>query len=122
MKFRTEYLTFKTPERRAFINITPDVARIVSGSGVKEGICLVNAIHISASVFVNDDESGLHQDFENWLEKLAPYAPESYLNNKTGEDNADTHLKRQVIGREAVIAITGGRLDFGPWEQVISLV
>jgi secondary thiamine-phosphate synthase enzyme len=118
MKFRTAYLTFNTPTRRAFINITPQVAKVVAESGVKEGLCLVNAMHISASVFINDDESGLHQDFEKWLEKLAPYSPASYLHNRTGEDNADAHLKRQVMGREVVVAITGGRLDFGPWEQV----
>jgi secondary thiamine-phosphate synthase enzyme len=118
MKFRTAYLTFNTLTRRAFINITPQVAKVVAESGVKEGLCLVNAMHISASVFINDDESGLHQDFEKWLEKLAPYSPASYLHNRTGEDNADAHLKRQVMGREVVVAITGGRLDFGPWEQV----
>ncbi|MEW6605158.1 MAG: secondary thiamine-phosphate synthase enzyme YjbQ [Thermoproteota archaeon] len=118
MKSKTEYLTFNTPTRRAFINITPQVAKIVAESGVKEGLCLVNAMHISASVFINDDESGLHQDFEKWLEKLAPYSPESYLHNRTGEDNADAHLKRQVMGREVVVAITNGRLDFGPWEQI----
>jgi secondary thiamine-phosphate synthase enzyme len=118
MKSRTAYLTFNTPTRRAFINITPQVAKIVAESGVKEGLCLVNAMHISASVFINDDESGLHQDFDRWLEKLAPYSPESYLHNRTGEDNADAHLKRQVMGREVVVAITDGRLDFGPWEQI----
>ncbi|HEX2014078.1 MAG TPA: secondary thiamine-phosphate synthase enzyme YjbQ [Nitrososphaera sp.] len=118
MKSKTEYLKFNTPARRAFINITPDVARIVAESGVREGFCLVNAMHISASVFVNDDESGLHRDFDEWLEKLAPYSPESYQHNRTGEDNADAHLKRQVMGRETVVAITGGKLDFGPWEQI----
>lgn len=118
MKSRTAYLTFNTPARRAFINITPQVARIVVESGVKEGLCLVNAMHISASVFINDDESGLHQDFDRWLEKLAPHSPESYLHNRTGEDNADAHLKRQVMGREVVVAITAGKLDFGPWEQI----
>jgi secondary thiamine-phosphate synthase enzyme len=118
MKSKTAYLTFNTPERRAFINITPQVAKIVADSGVKEGLCLVNAMHISASVFINDDESGLHQDFDRWLEKLAPYSPESYLHNRTGEDNADAHMKRQVMGREVVVAITTGRLDFGPWEQI----
>jgi secondary thiamine-phosphate synthase enzyme len=118
MKSRTAYLTFNTPSRRAFINITPQVAKIVAESGVKEGLCLVNAMHISASVFINDDESGLHQDFDMWLEKLAPYSPESYLHNRMGEDNADAHLKRQVMGREVVVAITDGRLDFGPWEQI----
>jgi secondary thiamine-phosphate synthase enzyme len=118
MKSKTAYLTFNTPTRRAFINITPQVARIVADSGVKEGLCLVNAMHISASVFINDDESGLHQDFDRWLERLAPYSPESYLHNRTGEDNADAHLKRQVMGREVVVAVTDGRLDFGPWEQI----
>jgi secondary thiamine-phosphate synthase enzyme len=118
MKSKTEYLTFNTPTRRAFINITPEVRKIVAASGVKEGICLVNAMHISASVFVNDDERGLHEDFEKWLEKLAPFSPESYLHNRTGEDNADAHLKRQIMGRETVVAITAGKLDFGPWEQI----
>jgi secondary thiamine-phosphate synthase enzyme len=118
MKSKTAYLTFNTPERRAFINITPQVAKIVAESGVKEGLCLVNAMHISASVFINDDEGGLHQDFDRWLEKLAPYSPGSYLHNRTGEDNADAHLKRQVMGREVVVAITSGGLDFGPWEQI----
>ena len=118
MKSKTAYLTFNTPARRAFINITPQVAKIVAESGVKEGLCLVNAMHISASVFINDDEGGLHQDFEKWLEKLAPYSPESYMHNRTGEDNADAHLKRQVMGREVVVAITDGKFDFGPWEQI----
>jgi secondary thiamine-phosphate synthase enzyme len=118
MKSKTAYLTFITPQRRAFVNITPQVAKIVAESGVMEGLCLVNAMHISASVFINDDESGLHQDFDRWLEKLAPYSPESYLHNRTGEDNTDAHLKRQVMGREVVVAITTGRLDFGPWEQI----
>jgi secondary thiamine-phosphate synthase enzyme len=118
MKSRTAYLTFNTPTRRAFVNITPQVAKVVGESGVKEGLCLVNAMHISASVFINDDEGGLHQDFEKWLEKLAPYSPESYTHNKTGEDNADAHLKRQLMGREVVVAITNGQFDFGPWEQI----
>jgi secondary thiamine-phosphate synthase enzyme len=118
MKSRTAYLTFNTPTRRAFINITPQVAKVVLESGVKEGLCLVNSMHISASVFLNDDERGLHQDFEKWLEKLAPYSPESYTHNKTGEDNADAHLKRQLMGREVVVAITNGQFDFGPWEQI----
>lgn len=118
MKSRTAYLTFNTPTRRAFINITPQVAKVVGESGVKEGLCLVNAMHISASVFINDDEGGLHQDFEKWLENLAPYSPESYIHNRTGEDNADAHLKRQLMGREVVIAITNGQFDFGPWEQI----
>ena len=118
MKSKTAYLTLNTPTRRAFVNITPQVAKIVTESGVSEGLCLVNAMHISASVFINDDESGLHKDFENWLERLAPYSPESYLHNRTGEDNADAHLKRQVMGRDVVIAVTAGKLDFGPWEQI----
>ncbi|HEU4604935.1 MAG TPA: secondary thiamine-phosphate synthase enzyme YjbQ [Nitrososphaera sp.] len=118
MKSRTAYLAFNTPTRRAFINITPQVAKVVAESGVKEGLCLVNAMHISASVFINDDEGGLHQDFEKWLEKLAPHSPESYMHNRTGEDNADAHLKRQVMGREVVVAITNGEFDFGPWEQI----
>jgi|SRR2546428_587055 secondary thiamine-phosphate synthase enzyme len=119
MKFKTEYLTFNTNTRRAFINITPDVRRTVEGTKIMEGLCLVNAMHITASVFVNDNESGLHEDFEIWLEKLAPHAPtEQYKHNETGEDNADAHLKRQMMGREVVIAITNGRLDFGPWEQI----
>jgi secondary thiamine-phosphate synthase enzyme len=118
MKFKTEYLTFNTPERMAFINITPQVRQVVEASGIKEGVVLVNAMHISASVFINDDENGLHQDFKRWLEELAPYSPKSYLHNRTGEDNADAHLKRQVMGREVVVAITNGRLDFGPWEQI----
>lgn len=118
MKSRTAYLTFNTPTRRAFINITPQVAKVVAESGVKEGLCLVNAMHISASVFINDDEGGLHKDFEKWLEKLAPHSPESYMHNRTGEDNADAHLKRQVMGREVVVAITNGEFDFGPWEQI----
>lgn len=118
MKSTTEYLTFNTPTRRAFINITQDVRRIVTASGVREGLCLVNAMHISASVFINDDEPGLHDDFEKWLERLAPHSPESYLHNRTGEDNADAHLKRQVMGREVVVAITAGKMDFGPWEQI----
>jgi len=118
MKSKTAYLTFNTPARRAFINITPQVARIIDETGIKEGLCLVNAMHISASVFINDDESGLHEDFDRWLEKLAPYSPNNYLHNRTGEDNADAHLKRQVMGREVVVAITNGKLDFGPWEQI----
>lgn len=118
MKSKTAYLTFNTPERRAFVNITPQVRKIVEESGVKEGLCLVNSMHISSSVFINDDESGLHQDFDRWLEKLAPYSPEQYMHNRTGEDNADAHLKRQIMGREVVVAITNGRLDFGPWEQI----
>jgi secondary thiamine-phosphate synthase enzyme len=119
MKSLTEYLTFTVPGRRDFINITPDVEALVTKSGVKEGLCLVNAMHITASVFINDDERGLHQDFEEFLEGLAPHEPVSqYLHNRTGEDNADAHLKRTIMGREVVVAITGGRLDFGPWEQI----
>jgi len=115
----TEYLTYNVPSRRGFVNITPDVRKIVQKSGVKEGLCLVNAMHITASVFINDNESGLHQDYEKWLEKIAPHEPTSkYEHNKTGEDNADAHLKRQVMGREVVVAITKGQLDFGPWEQI----
>ena len=118
MKSKTEYLTFNTSTRRAFINITPQVANIVAESNIKEGLCLINAMHISASVFINDDESGLHQDFDRWLEKLVPYSPKSYMHNRTGEDNADAHLKRQIMGRGIVAAVTNGKLDFGPWEQI----
>lgn len=119
MKSATEYLTFNVPSRRGFVNITPEVRKIVQKSQVKEGLCLVNAMHITASVFINDNESGLHEDYEKWLEGLAPHEPISkYEHNKTGEDNADAHLKRQVMGREVVIAITNGQLDFGPWEQI----
>ena len=119
MKSRTEYLTMSLPTRRGFVNLTPEVERVVRESGVREGLVLVNAMHISASVFINDDESGLHHDYEVWLEKLAPHAPVSqYRHNDTGEDNADAHLKRQVMGREVVVAVTSGKLDFGPWEQI----
>jgi len=119
MKSHTEYLEMNLPARRGFVNLTPKVEEAVRKSGVKEGLVLVNAMHISASVFINDDESGLHHDYEVWLEKLAPHAPVSqYRHNDTGEDNADAHLKRQVMGREVVVAITDGRLDFGPWEQI----
>ena len=119
MKSLTEYLTFKTKTRRAFVNITPDVEKLVKKSGIKEGLCLVNAMHITASVFINDNESGLHHDYEKWLEGLAPHEPiEQYRHNDTGEDNADAHLKRQVMGREVVVAITAGELDFGPWETI----
>ncbi len=119
MKSFTEYLTYNVPSRRGFVNITPEVRKIVQKSGIKEGLCLVNAMHITASVFINDNESGLHEDYERWLEKLAPHDPVSkYEHNKTGEDNADAHLKRQVMGRDVVIAITNGQLDFGPWEQI----
>jgi secondary thiamine-phosphate synthase enzyme len=112
-------LWFDIPGRRAFVNITPDVEACLPACGIEEGLALVNAMHISASVFINDDERGLHHDYEVWLEKLAPHAPTSqYHHNRTGEDNADAHLKRQVMGREVVVAITGGKLDFGPWEQI----
>ena len=119
MKTLTEYLTFKTKTRRAFVNITPDVEKLIKKSGIKEGLCLVNAMHITASVFINDNESGLHHDYEKWLEGLAPHEPiADYHHNDTGEDNADAHLKRQVMGREVVVAITDGQLDFGPWETI----
>jgi len=118
MKSKTEYLIFNTTTRQVFINITSQVSKIVAESNVNEGLCLVNSMHISASVFINDDESGLHQDFGEWLEKIIPYSPQSYLHNRTGEDNADAHIKRQVMGREVVVAITKGELDFGPWEQI----
>jgi secondary thiamine-phosphate synthase enzyme len=107
------------PSRRGFVNITREVERILAASGVREGLVLVNAMHISASIFINDDERGLHHDYEVWLERLAPHAPvDQYRHNDTGEDNADAHLKRQVMGREVVVAVTAGRLDFGPWEQI----
>ena len=119
MKSLTEYLTFRTKSRREFVNITQEVEKFVKKSGVKEGICLVNAMHITASVFINDNESGLHNDYEKWLESLAPHQPiDQYQHNDTGEDNADAHLKRQVMGREVTIAITKGELDFGPWEAI----
>ena len=119
MKSITEYLTYDVPSRRGFVNITPEVRKIIQKSGIKEGLCLVNAMHITASVFINDNESGLHQDYEKWLEEIAPHEPTSqYQHNNTGEDNADAHLKRQVMGREVVVAITKGQLDFGPWEQI----
>ncbi len=112
-------LWFKTPTRVAFINITPQIEECLRESGVREGLVLANAMHITASVFINDDESGLHQDYTQWLEKLAPHEPiRQYRHNDTGEDNADAHMKRQVMGREVVVAITGGKLDFGPWEQI----
>ena len=119
MNSLTEYLSFNTKTRRAFVNITPQIEKLVHKSRIKEGLCLVNAMHITASVFINDNEKGLHKDYEKWLEELAPHAPTSkYDHNKTGEDNADAHLKRQVMGREVVVAITDGELDFGPWEQI----
>ena len=119
MKSLTEYLTFNTQIRRVFINITKNVDEIVKKSKIKEGFCLVNAMHITASVFINDDEMGLHTDIEKWLEELAPHDPTGqYNHNFTGENNADAHLKRQIMGREVIIAITSGKLDFGPWEQI----
>jgi secondary thiamine-phosphate synthase enzyme len=119
MKFKTEHLNFKTDTRSAFVNITPQIRKIVKESRVQEGLCLVNSMHISSSIFINDNESWLHKDFEKWLEHIAPHNPiERYQHNDTGEDNADAHLKRQIMGREVVIAITNGELDFGPWEQV----
>ena len=120
MKSHTEYLTFNIPARMAFQNITPQVEAAVKKSGVREGLVLVNAMHITASVFINDDERGLHEDYKKWLEGLAPFdpSPTRYNHNRTGEDNADAHLKRQVMGREVVVAITNGKLDFGPWEQI----
>ena len=120
MKSQTEYLTFTVSERMDFINITPRIEEIVQESGVKEGLMLCNAMHITASVFINDDEPGLHQDYKRWLEELAPFdaSPQRYAHNRTGEDNADAHHKRQIMGREVVVAITDGRLDFGPWEQI----
>ncbi len=119
MRSYRKELWFEVPGRRGFINITPQVVDAVIASGVQEGLVLVNAMHITASVFINDDESGLHRDYDKWLEKLAPHDPTThYDHNKTGEDNADAHLKRQIMGREVVVAITNGRLDFGPWEQI----
>jgi len=120
MKAHTEYLTFNVPARVGFENITPQVEAALANSGVREGLVLVNAMHITASVFINDDERGLHQDYAKWLEQLAPFdaSPARYAHNRTGEDNADAHLKRQVMGREVVVAITKGALDFGPWEQI----
>ena len=119
MKSLTEYLTFNTNSRREYINITGTVAELVSKSAVKEGLCLVNAMHITASVFINDDERGLLNDFDDFLENIAPHKPvEKYRHNRTGEDNADAHIKRSIMGREVVVAITNGKLDFGPWEQI----
>jgi secondary thiamine-phosphate synthase enzyme len=120
MKSHTQYLTFNLPARMAFQRITEDVRRIVAASGVSEGLVLVNAMHITASVFINDDEPGLHHDYQKWLEQLAPFnaSPQVYQHNRSGEDNADAHLKRQIMGREVVVAITNGNLDFGPWEQI----
>jgi secondary thiamine-phosphate synthase enzyme len=118
MKTYRKELWFNTPTRRQFINITPDVEKALEESGIQEGLCLVNAMHITASVFINDDESGLHNDFERWLELLAPEKPYSQYKHNTFEDNADAHLKRTIMGREVVVAITKGKLDFGPWEQI----
>jgi len=115
--FRKE-LTFRTPTRRALLNIIPQVESALAESGIREGLCLVNAMHITASVFINDDESGLHDDFEKWLEKLAPEKPHSQYRHNGAEDNADAHLKRTIMGREVVVAVTAGRLDFGPWERI----
>jgi secondary thiamine-phosphate synthase enzyme len=118
MKSYRKELWFEVPTRRAFINITPDIKKCLSESGIKEGLVLVNAMHITASVFINDDEPGLHHDYDLWLEKLAPHEPVSQYRHNNGEDNADAHLKRQVMGREVVVAVTKGKLDFGPWEQI----
>ncbi len=119
MKSYRKELWFNVPSRRGFVNITPQVSKAIAESGVREGLVLVNAMHITASVFINDDESGLHHDYEKWLEALAPHEPISkYLHNRTGEDNADAHLKRQIMGREVVVAVTAGELDLGPWEQI----
>ncbi|MFH1745441.1 MAG: secondary thiamine-phosphate synthase enzyme YjbQ [Planctomycetota bacterium] len=119
MKSHRQELWFEVPSRRGFVNITPEVEQAVRDSGVREGLVLVNAMHITASVFINDNESGLHHDYEQWLEQLAPHEPTSqYHHNRTGEDNGDAHLKRQIMGREVVVAITEGQLDFGPWEQI----
>jgi secondary thiamine-phosphate synthase enzyme len=119
VKSHRQELWFEVPSRRGFVNITPDVDAAVRASGVREGLCLVNAMHITASVFINDDESGLHADYERWLEELAPHAPTSaYRHNLTGEDNGDAHCKRQIMGREVVVAITDGQLDFGTWERI----
>ena len=119
MKSFTEYLYFNTKNIREFVNISDQVQACIDKSGIREGLCLVNTMHITASAFINDDESGLHKDFDRWLETLAPHAPISqYRHNLTGEDNADAHLKRTIMGREVVVAVTGGKLDFGPWEQI----
>lgn len=118
MKSLTHYLTLNTKSRYEIVNITSEVESAVEKSGVKEGIVLVNSMHITSSVFINDEESGLKKDFIEWVENLAPYNPEKYLHNRTGEDNADAHMKRTIMGREVVVAITNGKLDFGPWEQI----
>ncbi len=118
MKSKTEYLTLHIDDRMDFANITPQVEAVIRDSGVREGLSLVNAMHITASVFINDDESGLHADYKEWLEALAPHDPSRYRHNRTGEDNGDAHHKRQIMGREVVVAVTRGQLDFGPWEQI----
>lgn len=119
MNSLTDYLIFNTKTRRAFVNITPQIEKLIKKSNIIDGLCLVNAMHITASVFINDNEKGLHKDYDKWLEELAPHASiDQYEHNKTGEDNADAHLKRQLMGREVVVAITNGKLDFGPWEQI----
>ncbi len=120
MKSHRQVLTFTIPARMDFLNITPQVEAAVAESGVRDGLVLVNAMHITASVFINDDEPGLHADYKKWLERLAPFdpSPQRYAHNRTGEDNADAHHKRQIMGREVVVAITAGKLDFGPWEQI----
>ncbi|MCF8111913.1 MAG: secondary thiamine-phosphate synthase enzyme YjbQ [Desulfobacteraceae bacterium] len=118
MKSYRKELSFNVPTRRAFINITPQVEECLAESGIEEGIALINPMHITASVFINDDESGLHQDYDEWLERLAPHEPVSQYRHNVGEDNADAHMKRQVMGREAVVAVTGGKLDFGTWERI----
>jgi secondary thiamine-phosphate synthase enzyme len=119
MKHFRKELSFNIPSRRGFVNITRDVESAVRESGIREGLCLVNAMHITASVFINDDESGLHRDYDHWLEQLAPHEPvDQYRHNDTGEDNADAHMKRQIMGREVVVAVTNGELDFGTWEQI----
>ena len=120
MRSHTEYLTLTVPQRMDFVNITPKISEILEISGIQEGLCLVNAMHITASVFINDDEPGLHEDYKKWLEDLAPFdpSPRKYRHNRTGEDNGDAHHKRQIMGREVVVAVTKGRLDFGPWEQI----
>jgi len=119
MKSYRKELWFNVPSRRGFVNITPEVEAVLRESGIQEGFVLVNAMHITASVFVNDDEHGLHQDYDQWLERLAPHEPvDQYRHNDTGEDNADAHMKRQIMGREVVLAVTEGKLDFGPWEQI----
>lgn len=118
MKSLTEYIWIETRKRREYINITPEVEKLVTRSGIKEGLCLVNPMHITASVYINDDEGGLIQDFDDFLEKTAPYDPDGYRHHRTGEDNGDAHLKRQLFGREVVVAVTAGKLDFGTWEQI----